>query len=110
MGALPAQYASGVVEQALDHSEAISAVVAARLAVLADATAVVTSDLTQAAVDADVPQKSGGFMSIFADSFEAFLKVIDSSLTGMNVPYSYGFSIIVLTLLVKLATYPLSGW
>ncbi len=109
MGALPAQYASGVVEQALDHSEAISAVVAARLAVLADATAVVTSDLTQAAVDADVPQKSGGFMSIFADSFEAFLKVIDSSLTGMNVPYSYGFSIIVLTLLVKLATYPLSA-
>ena len=45
----------------------------------------------------------------FADSFEAFLKVIDYVLTSMNVPYSYGFSIIVLTLLVKLATYPLSA-
>ena len=112
LGALPAQYASEVVEQALGHSEAFSAVVAShveRLAVLADAAAVVSSDLTQAAVDADVPQKSGGFMSIFADSFETFLKVIDSGLTNMNVPYSYGFSIIVLTLLVKLATYPLSA-
>lgn len=58
---------------------------------------------------ADVPQKSGGFMSVFSDSFETFLKVIDSVLDGAGVPYSYGFSIIFLTLLVKLATYPLSA-
>lgn len=58
---------------------------------------------------ADAPQKSGGFMSIFSDSFEAFLKLIDASLDKAGVPYSYGFSIIVITLLVKLATYPLSA-
>ena len=48
-------------------------------------------------------------MSVFSDSFEEFLKIIDSVLDGAGVPYSYGFSIIVLTLLVKLATYPLSS-
>jgi YidC/Oxa1 family membrane protein insertase len=76
---------------------------------VADAATAVSSDAVQAVVDSDVPQKSGGFMSVFADSFEAFLKAIDAGLTNMNVPYSYGFSIIVLTLLVKLATYPLSS-
>jgi YidC/Oxa1 family membrane protein insertase len=90
-------------ERAAEYLDAVDAVVQ-RLMVVADAATAVST-----AVDADVPQKSGGFMSIFADSFEAFLKVIDSTLTSMNVPYSYGFSIIVLTLLVKLATYPLSA-
>lgn len=33
---------------------------------------------------------------------------LDSGLENANVPYSYGFSIILLTLLVKLATFPLS--
>ena len=86
--------------------------VVAQLFVVADAaatTAATVADAAAVATDADVPAKSGGFMSIFADSFEAFLKVIDNVLTNMNVPYSYGFSIIVLTLLVKIATYPLSA-
>ena len=110
MGALPAQYASEVAEQASGHSAAWVALVSSqvdRLAVLADAAGSVASDVVD--VSADVPEKSGGFMSIFADSFESFLKVIDSGLASLNVPYSYGFSIIVLTLLVKLATYPLSA-
>jgi len=35
-------------------------------------------------------------------------QVLDSGLESANVPYSYGFSIILLTLLVKIATFPLS--
>jgi hypothetical protein len=36
------------------------------------------------------------------------LQILESGLQKANVPYSYGFAIILLTVLVKLATYPLS--
>lgn len=36
------------------------------------------------------------------------IQVIDGGLEKLNVPYSYGFSIIILTFLVKVATYPLT--
>jgi len=35
-------------------------------------------------------------------------QVLDSGLNTLHVPYSYGFSIILLTLLVKVATFPLT--
>ena len=79
-----------------------------------------------------VSAKNGGFFGPLASVFEAFLKVccasfscgalqvrllivrpgmlqvLDQGLTGAGIPYSYGFAIILLTILVKLATYPLS--
>lgn len=73
---------------------------------LADADPSVATDAAAAAADAAT--KKGGFMSIFSDAFESFLKVIDAGLAKAGVPYSYGFAIIVLTVLVKAATYPLS--
>ena len=36
------------------------------------------------------------------------LQVLDSGLTATGIPYSYGFAIITLTILVKVATFPLS--
>ena len=36
------------------------------------------------------------------------LQVLEKGLDSLHVPYAYGFSIILLTLLVKLATYPLT--
>jgi YidC/Oxa1 family membrane protein insertase len=36
------------------------------------------------------------------------VQVLDGLLEKSNVPYAYGFSIILLTILVKLATFPLS--
>jgi YidC/Oxa1 family membrane protein insertase len=35
-------------------------------------------------------------------------QVLEGGLNAAGVPYSYGFAIILLTLLVKAATYPLS--
>lgn len=52
--------------------------------------------------------KGGGFLGPVVGALEAVLKVIDSGLESANVPYSYGFSIIILTLLVKVVTFPLS--
>jgi len=107
-GALSARAAEAVVDgTVVSQLNLVDSLVSRSLLLLADVSAAVDAGAIDATADA--PQKSGGFMSIFADSFEAFLKVIDNVLTSMNVPYSYGFSIIVLTLLVKLATYPLSA-
>ena len=36
------------------------------------------------------------------------VQVLDNGLSQLHVPYSYGFSIILLTCLVKLATFPLT--
>ena len=36
------------------------------------------------------------------------VQVLDSNLSALHVPYSYGFSIILLTIAVKLATFPLT--
>lgn len=49
-----------------------------------------------------------GFLNGIANGLEAMLEGIDGVLAGAGVPYSYGFSIILLTFFVKLATYPLS--
>jgi len=49
-----------------------------------------------------------GFLGGIANLLEGLLEGIDGVLAAAHVPYSYGFSIIVLTLLVKAATFPLS--
>lgn len=37
-----------------------------------------------------------------------FYKVLKDGLSTLNVPYSYGFAIILLTVLVKAVTFPLT--
>ena len=59
-------------------------------------------------VAAQAADKNGGFFGVFSSVFETFLKSLDGGLHGAGIPYSYGFSIILLTLLVKLATFPLT--
>ncbi|KXZ44976.1 ALB32 protein [Gonium pectorale] len=50
----------------------------------------------------------GGPIDLLANFFEAVLRTLDDGLEKAHVPYSYGFSIIALTVLVKLATFPLT--
>lgn len=70
------------------------------------------ADVTDSAGDAVAAAAEaapgGGVMDTLAGGFEAFLKVLDNGLVQLGVPYSYGFAIILLTCLVKAATYPLS--
>ena len=49
-----------------------------------------------------------GFLGGIANVLESALEGIDGVLAAAHVPYSYGFSIIVLTLFVKALTFPLS--
>ncbi|KAK9827918.1 hypothetical protein WJX74_009095 [Apatococcus lobatus] len=91
-------------QQSLEHA-------ARRLATLADAAASVQAtaeQATQAAQQTAASGNSGGFFGPIAKAFEVSLAFLDTGIEKIGVPYSYGFAIILLTLLVKAATYPLS--
>ncbi|PIA39062.1 hypothetical protein AQUCO_02700319v1 [Aquilegia coerulea] len=53
-------------------------------------------------------QKSGGWFGFISDAMEIVLKVLKDGLTAVHVPYAYGFAIILLTVIVKVATLPLT--
>ncbi|KAM5583708.1 inner membrane protein PPF-1, chloroplastic [Rosa sericea] len=76
---------------------------------LADAAVAVdptTSGAGDAAVDAT--QKSGGWFGFISDAMEFVLKILKDGLSAVHVPYAYGFAIILLTVIVKVATLPLT--
>lgn len=52
--------------------------------------------------------KKSDWLSWLSDGLEGILKLLESGLSMAHVPYAYGFSIILLTILVKAATYPLT--
>lgn len=67
-------------------------------------------DLADAAAAAagNGSSSSNGFLSPLTDTLETVLKTIQAQLNRLNVPYSYGWSIICLTLIVKMVTLPLT--
>ncbi|XP_068668812.1 inner membrane protein PPF-1, chloroplastic [Aristolochia californica] len=75
---------------------------------LADA-AVATADSTSAATSTDAAvQKNGGWFGFISDAMEVVLKVLKDGISAVHVPYAYGFAIILLTVIVKIATLPLT--
>ncbi|XP_076892368.1 inner membrane protein PPF-1, chloroplastic-like [Bidens hawaiensis] len=72
-------------------------------AVAVDAAATGTGDSAAVTV-----QKSGGWFGFISDAMEVVLKVLKDGLSAVHVPYSYGFAIILLTVIVKIATLPLT--
>lgn len=108
----PTDHSRGVALNALPINvpsllDNLSAALVTKALFLADITDAVDPTTVEAA--ADTASKKGGWLAIFSDSFESVLKGIDNVLGAAHIPYSYGFSIILLTLLVKVATYPLSA-
>ncbi|KAK6922325.1 Membrane insertase YidC/ALB3/OXA1/COX18 [Dillenia turbinata] len=53
-------------------------------------------------------KQSSDWLSGITYYMESVLKVLKDGLSVLHVPYSYGFAIILLTVLVKAATFPLS--
>lgn len=51
---------------------------------------------------------AGDWLSGITGSMETVLKVLKSGLSTLHIPYSYGFAIILLTVLIKGATFPLT--
>ncbi|OWM89707.1 hypothetical protein CDL15_Pgr024455 [Punica granatum] len=53
-------------------------------------------------------KQNNDWLSGIANYMEAVLKVLKDGLSTLHVPYAYGFAIILLTVLVKAATFPLT--
>jgi len=53
-------------------------------------------------------KQSGDWLSGVTYYMESVLKVLKDGLSAVHVPYAYGFAIILLTVLVKAATFPLT--
>lgn len=77
---------------------------------LADAAVAVDSAAGGASTDSATTavQKNGGWFGFISDGMEFVLKILKDGLTAVHVPYSYGFAIILLTVIVKFATLPLT--
>lgn len=74
---------------------------------LADASAAVSA-ADSASGGAAAPAKSSDWISPISDNLEIVLKLIQDKLDVLHVPYSYGWSIVLLTLFVKIITTPLT--
>ncbi|CAI7772998.1 unnamed protein product [Closterium sp. NIES-54] len=98
---------STVTRAALDPSGIDAVISAGSIAAhnLLFSVADAAADVAPAA--AEVVQDRGWFSGL-ADLLETFLKVLEEGLVSLKVPYAYGFSIILLTIIVKLVTYPLT--
>ncbi|CAL4951531.1 unnamed protein product [Urochloa decumbens] len=88
------------LQAALERAEAA-------LYTLADA-AVVAADAATGGDAAQAAQKNGGWFGFISEALEVVLKVLKDGLSAVHVPYSYGFAIILLTIIVKAATLPLT--
>ncbi|CAI0393388.1 unnamed protein product [Linum tenue] len=75
---------------------------------LADAAVAVDSGAASSSTDAAAVQKNGGWFGFISDAMEFVLKILKGGLEAVHVPYAYGFAIILLTVVVKLATLPLT--
>ncbi|KAJ3693675.1 hypothetical protein LUZ60_009155 [Juncus effusus] len=76
---------------------------------LADAAVAVAGDSVAGSVGDDVAKKSnGGWFGFISEAMEVVLKILKDGLSAVHIPYSYGFAIILLTVIVKVATLPLT--
>ncbi|XP_022776223.1 ALBINO3-like protein 1, chloroplastic isoform X2 [Durio zibethinus] len=98
-GLLPDPDASeGVIRELFTRAESL-------LYTIADA-AVSSSDAITTTTT--TTKQNNDWLSGITNSMEAILKVLKEGLSALHVPYAYGFAIILLTVLVKAATFPLT--
>ncbi|KAH7296585.1 hypothetical protein KP509_26G029600 [Ceratopteris richardii] len=90
------QFLSTGLPQLMEKAEGL-------LYTIADAAVSVDSAATET-----VQKTNRDWLSGLTDVLESILKVLKDGLQALHVPYSYGFAIILLTILVKAATFPLS--
>ncbi|KAL5552714.1 hypothetical protein UlMin_040115 [Ulmus minor] len=89
--------ADGLIREVFGRAEGL-------LYTIADA-AVSSSSSSEAVTSS---KQSGDWLSGITNYMETILKVLKDGLSTLHVPYAYGFAIILLTFLVKAATFPLT--
>lgn len=96
-----------LAEEQLAQLLTLADAAAQRFADLADAAAAAAADGAAAAGDA-AAKKDNGWLQPLVTALETVLTFIEDGLKRLNVPYSYGWSIVALTALIKVATFPLT--
>lgn len=99
---------SEMVSQAPTAVHGVVSRVEGLLYTIADAASVATNAATATATETTVDKQDGGWLGGLTDALELILKVLKDGLQAVHVPYAYGFAIILLTILVKGATFPLT--
>ncbi|KAG7598381.1 Membrane insertase YidC/ALB3/OXA1/COX18 [Arabidopsis suecica] len=84
-----------------DHAENL-------LYTIADAAVSSSETFESVAGTTTTTNQNNDWFSGIANYMETILKVLKDGLSTVHVPYSYGFAIILLTVLVKAATFPLT--
>lgn len=97
---------SELVSQAPTAVHGVVSRVEGLLYTIADAASVATNAAT--ATETTVEKQDGGWLGGLTDALELILKFLKDGLQAVHVPYAYGFAIILLTILVKGATFPLT--
>ncbi|KAK9823479.1 hypothetical protein WJX72_003029 [[Myrmecia] bisecta] len=104
--------AEGHVQEAVNAVQHVVASAPAQLDQLSQHASSLLFTLADAAPDvpavASTSSNSGGFLQPLTGFFEQFLAFLDTGLEKIGAPYSYGFAIILLTFIVKAATFPLT--
>ena len=90
-----------VYEQLFRHHHEVSFLSLNSMMDLADAAGSAASSVAEEAPD-------NGWLSPLVDGLEGTLRLIQNGLDTYKVPYSYGWSIVALTLFVKTLTFPLT--
>lgn len=72
------------------------------------ADAAVSLDPTAAGSAQTTQSSNNDWLSGITNVLESFLKILQDGIQGLHVPYSYGFAIIMLTVIVKAVTLPLT--
>ncbi|XP_062110530.1 ALBINO3-like protein 1, chloroplastic [Humulus lupulus] len=72
------------------------------------ADAAVSSSSVSTSDTVTTAKQSGDWFTGITNYMETVLKVLNDGLSALHVPYAYGFAIILLTVLVKAATFPLT--
>ena len=66
------------------------------------------SQAAATAASAAAKQSSGGWLAPLTNSLQHLLEYLQHGLEQLHVPYTYGWAIILLTIIVKTATLPLT--
>ncbi|KAK0574022.1 hypothetical protein LWI29_017080 [Acer saccharum] len=90
------EIAGDVIKELFGRAESL-------LYILADAAVSASNSETVTAT-----KQNSDWLSGITNVMETVLKVLKDGLSTLHVPYSYGFAIILLTVLVKAATFPLT--
>ena len=99
----PLQALLSLADAAALSADSAASVAPAASNVLSGATADGTVDAA-----AQTAQRAGGWFGFISDGLETVLDYIQSGLQQLHVPYTYGWSIILLTCIVKLALLPVT--